>query len=98
MTLFFKSLDGKAWRAVLDCQVWQKLFILEPPTVIVDGQVVPKSELDWTNVEEQASAGNFRVLNAIFNGVDLNMFKLINFCNSAKEVGRILEVAYEGIT
>ncbi|KAA0033905.1 gag-pol polyprotein [Cucumis melo var. makuwa] len=87
MTSFFKSLDGKAWRAIL--ARWELL------TVIVDGQVVPKFELDWTDAEEQASAGNSRRFNAIFKGVDLNAFELINSCNSAKEAWRILGVAYE---
>ncbi|KAA0040913.1 gag-pol polyprotein [Cucumis melo var. makuwa] len=61
-----------------------------------DGQVVPKSELDWIDAEEQASARNSKALNAIFNGVDLNVFKLIKSCNSTIEAWRILEVAYEG--
>ncbi|TYK01287.1 gag-proteinase polyprotein [Cucumis melo var. makuwa] len=87
MTSFFKSLDGKAWRAIL--ARWELL------TVIVDGQVVPKFELDWTDAEEQASIGNSRRFNAIFKGVDLNAFELINSCNSAKEARRILGVAYE---
>ncbi|TYK18161.1 gag-pol polyprotein [Cucumis melo var. makuwa] len=47
-------------------------------------------------VEEQASIGNARAINAIFNSVDLNVFKLINSCSTAKEAWRILEVAYEG--
>ncbi|KAA0040507.1 gag-pol polyprotein [Cucumis melo var. makuwa] len=57
---------------------------------------VLKLEVDWTDVKEQASVENVRALNAIFNGVDLNVFKLINSCSTAKEAWRILEVAYEG--
>ncbi|KAA0046860.1 gag-pol polyprotein [Cucumis melo var. makuwa] len=55
-------------------------------------------EVDWTDVEEEASVENARALNVIFNGVDLNVFKLINFCSTAEEAWRILEVAYEGTT
>ncbi|TYK02589.1 putative mitochondrial protein [Cucumis melo var. makuwa] len=49
----------------------------------------------WRAVLEQASAGNSKAINAIFNGVDLNVFKLINSYNSAKEAWRILKIAYE---
>ncbi|TYK03068.1 gag-proteinase polyprotein [Cucumis melo var. makuwa] len=57
-----------------------------------------KPKVDWTNAAEQASVGNARAINAIFNGVDLNVFKLINSCTTAKEAWKILEVAYEGIS
>ncbi|KAA0035666.1 gag-pol polyprotein [Cucumis melo var. makuwa] len=53
-------------------------------------------ERAWRDAEEQASIGNTRALNEIFNGVDINVFKLINSCSTAKEAWRILEVAYEG--
>ncbi|KAA0039004.1 gag-pol polyprotein [Cucumis melo var. makuwa] len=48
------------------------------------------------DAEEQASVGNARAINVIFNGVDLNVFKLINSCTTAKEAWKILKVAYEG--
>ncbi|KAA0058479.1 gag-pol polyprotein [Cucumis melo var. makuwa] len=64
--------------------------------ITVNGLSVPKPEVDWTDVEEPVSVGNARVLNAIFNGVDLNVFKLINSCSTAKEAWKTLEVAYEG--
>ncbi|KAA0041441.1 gag-pol polyprotein [Cucumis melo var. makuwa] len=56
---------------------------------------LPKPEVDWTDAEEQASVENARTINAIFNGVDLNVFKLINSCTTAREAWKILEVAYE---
>ncbi|KAA0035937.1 gag-pol polyprotein [Cucumis melo var. makuwa] len=67
----------------------------KPPMIVVDSVSTPKSEVNWTDAEEQASIRNVRTLNAIFNGVDLNMFKLINSCSSAKEAWKILKVAYE---
>ncbi|KAA0035513.1 gag-pol polyprotein [Cucumis melo var. makuwa] len=88
MIFFIKTLYGKAWRALVAGY--------EPPMVTVDGVSVPKPEVDWTYAKEQASVGNARAINAIFNGVDLNVFKLINSCTTAKEAGKILEVAYEG--
>ncbi|TYK28731.1 gag-pol polyprotein [Cucumis melo var. makuwa] len=88
MISFLKTLDGTAWRAVVARG--------EPSMIIVDGQSVPKSEVYLTDAEEQASVRNSRVINAIFIDVNLNVFKLINSCNSAKEAWKILEVAYEG--
>ncbi|TYK13606.1 gag-pol polyprotein [Cucumis melo var. makuwa] len=88
MIFFIKTLDGKAWRALVAGY--------DPPMIIVNGVSVPKPEVDWTDAEKQASVGNVRALNAIFNGVDLNVFKLINSCRTTKEAWKTLEVAYEG--
>ena len=88
MTSYLKSLDAKAWKAV---KIGWK-----PPTVTVDGKPVPKPEEAWTDAEEQESLRNSRALNAIHNGVDLNMFKLINSRVTAKDAWKSLEVAFEG--
>ncbi|TYK00141.1 gag-pol polyprotein [Cucumis melo var. makuwa] len=82
------SLDGKAWRALVAGY--------DPLMITVNGLSVPKREVDWIDAEEQASVGNARPLNAIFNGVDLNVFKLINSCSTAKEAWKTLKVVYEG--
>lgn len=49
------------------------------------GKVSLKPEITWSNVEDEASLGNYCVLNAILNGVDQNLFKLINRVTSVKE-------------
>jgi hypothetical protein len=36
-----------------------------------------KPEEDWTPAEDTLALGNNKALNALFNGVDKNMFKLI---------------------
>ncbi|KAA0047660.1 gag-pol polyprotein [Cucumis melo var. makuwa] len=77
MIFFIKTFDGKAWRVIV--------ADYEPPMVIVNGVLVPKLEVDWTDAKEQASVGNARATNAIFNDVDLNVFKLINSCTTVKE-------------
>ena len=64
--------------------------------ITVDGKLVPKPEEDWMDVEEQKSLGNSRALNTIYNGVDLNVFKLINSNIIAKDAWKALEVAFEG--
>ncbi|KAA0048232.1 gag-pol polyprotein [Cucumis melo var. makuwa] len=87
MIFFIKMLDGKAWRALVEGY--------DPPMITVNGVLVPKREVDWTDAEEQASVGNARAPNTIFNGVDLNVFKLINSCSTAKEAWKTLEEVYE---
>lgn len=57
----------------------------EPPSIIVDGNRTLKSEIDCTDAEDQASFENSHALNAIYNGVDQNVFKLINTCTSTKK-------------
>ena len=38
-----------------------------------------------TTFKDDEDFGNDKALNAIFNGVDKNMFRLINTCTEAKE-------------
>ena len=44
-----------------------------------------KPEAEWTKEEDKEALANFKALNVIFNGVDKNMFRLINTCIVAKE-------------
>lgn len=89
MIAFLKSIDNKSWKAVV--------FGLEHPIGIdVAGKVSLKPELTWSSAEDEAALGNSRVLNARFNGVDQNVFRLINTCTFTKEAWNILQVAYEG--
>ncbi|KAA0041683.1 gag-pol polyprotein [Cucumis melo var. makuwa] len=76
MIFFIKMLDGKAWRALVAGY--------DPLMIILNGVSVPKLEVDWIDAKEQAFVGNARALNVISNGVDLNVFKLINSCSTVK--------------
>ncbi|KAA0067457.1 gag-pol polyprotein [Cucumis melo var. makuwa] len=87
MIFSIKTLDEKAWKALV--------VGYDPPMITVSGVSILKPEVYWTDAKEQASVGNARALNMIFNGVDLNVFKLINSCSTAKEAWKTLEVAYE---
>lgn len=51
----------------------------------VDGTTNLKIEVDWTDVEYNEALRNFKVLNAIFNGLNKNMFRKINTCLEAKK-------------
>src|ERR1044072_1368422 len=93
MTAFLKSIDNKTWRAIV--KGWT------PPVVKTTGEsstttIEYKKEEDWTKEEEEEAWANSKALNAIFNGVDKNMFRLINTCVVAKEAWEILKTAHEG--
>lgn len=59
-------------------------------------KVTFKSTLTWSSAEDEAAVGNSHALNALFNLVDQNVFKLINTCTSAKKAWNIPKVAYKG--
>ncbi|CAM8895717.1 unnamed protein product [Rhodiola kirilowii] len=89
MKAFLKSLDERAWRAVMIG--WTKPMMANP-----EGAVMPKPEALWSEADDVAAVGNSKALNAIFYGVDENVFKLIAECEVAKEAWDILRIAYEG--
>jgi hypothetical protein len=55
-----------------------------------------KPEEEWSKEEDEATLGNNKALNALFNGVDKSMFKLIKPCIVAKDAWQILQTAHEG--
>jgi len=55
-----------------------------------------KLEEEWTAIEDELSLRDSKALNALFNGVDKNMFKLIMQCTVAKDAWEILKSAHEG--
>jgi len=91
MSAFLKSIDSKTWKAVL--RGWE-----HPVTLDEDGNRtnVLKPEEEWTVAEDELALGNSKALNALFNGVDKNMFRLIKQCTVAKDASEILKTAHEG--
>ena len=83
MKAFIKTLNEKAWRAVLSG--WY-----HPTVTDTEGNTTPKPELKWTIGEDKLANYNFEGLNAIFNAVYPNQFKLISTCESAKAAGDVL--------
>src|ERR1044072_2188549 len=78
MTALLKSIDNKTWRAIVKGST--------PPVNKTTGEsstttLEYKKEEDWTKEEEEEALANSKALNAIFNGVDKNMFRLINTCS-----------------
>ena len=86
MSAFLKSIDSRTWKAVL--KGWEHLVALD-----ADGNktAVLKPEEEWTAAEDELALGNSKALNALFNGVDKNMFRLIKQCTMAKDAWEILK-------
>src|ERR1044072_5911336 len=81
MTTFLRSIDNKTWKAII--KGWTP-----PVNKETEGSsttLTLKKEEDWSKEEDEEALVNSKVLNAIFNGVDKNMFRLINTCTMAKE-------------
>jgi len=57
---------------------------------------VLKPKEERSSVEDELALGNSNALNALFNGVDKNMFKMIKQCTVAKDAWEILKTAHEG--
>jgi hypothetical protein len=93
MSAFLKSIDSKTWKAVL--RGWE-----HPVQLDVDGNRtdVLKPEEEWSADEDELALGNSKALNALFNGVDKNMFRLIKQCTVAKDAWGILKTTHEGTT
>ena len=93
MSAFLKSIDSRTWKAVL--KDWE-----HPVALDLDGNrtAVLKPEEEWTAAEDELAFGNSKTLNALFNCVDKNMFKLIKQCTVAKDAWEILKTAHEGTT
>jgi hypothetical protein len=91
MIVFLKSIDSRTWKAVL--KGWS-----HPVIVDKEGKstLALKAEKDWSKEEDVLALGNSKALNALFNGVEPNMFKLIKQCTVAKDAWQILEVYNEG--
>ena len=92
MTTFLRSIDNKTWKAII--KGWTP-----PVNKEIEGSsttLTLKKEEEWSKEEDEEALANSKALNAIFNGVDKNMFRLINTCTVAKEAWDILKTAHEG--
>jgi hypothetical protein len=89
MIAFLKSIDSKTWKAVL--KGWDYPVVTNKERVST-----PKLEENWTKEEDEQALGNSKALNAIFNGVDTKMFKLIKHCVVAKDAWEVLKTYNEG--
>src|ERR1044072_5838005 len=94
MTAFLMSIDNKTWKAIV--KGWTPPVKTTTEESTSTTTINYKKEEDWTKEEDEKALANSKALNAIFNGVDKNMFRLINTCTMAKEAWEILRTAHEG--
>ncbi|KAA0054908.1 gag-pol polyprotein [Cucumis melo var. makuwa] len=88
MEAFLMSLDCSCWRAIISG--WE-----HPSEKDETSKTTRKFELKWTRKEDDVAVANSRALNALFNTVDPNIFKLINTCKSSKVAWDTLEAAFK---
>ncbi|GAU28863.1 hypothetical protein TSUD_293140 [Trifolium subterraneum] len=91
MIAFLKSMDSRTWKAVL--KGWEHPKVKDANGADTDEL---KPEEDWTAAEDSLALGNSKALNALFNGVDKNMFRLIKKFEVAKDAWEILKPTQEG--
>jgi len=84
MVAFLKSIDNRTWKAVLKC--WKHSLTKDK-----DGKDTTKlkPKEDWSK-EVDLALGNSKALNALFNGGDKNIFRLISNYIVAKKALDIL--------
>lgn len=87
MVSFLKSIGIKTWKIVI--KGWKYHVITSQ-----DGTISLNPGAEWTDAEDNEALGNSKALNSIFNGVDKNMFKLINACTKAKYAWEILKTSH----
>ena len=94
MTAFLRAIDNKTWKAII--KGWSPPVKTATEESSSTAKPTLKKEADWTPEEDAEALANSKALNAIFNGVDKNMFRLINNCTVAKKAWEILRTAHEG--
>jgi hypothetical protein len=80
MKAFLKSMDSKTWKVVI--KDWK-----HPVVEKKNGKVTTYLKLgeDWSKEEYELALRNFKALNVLFNGVDKNIFRLINTCTGLRK-------------
>ena len=91
MVTFLKTMDNKTWNVII--KGWEHLVVIDKEGKSTS---ILKLEEEQSKEEDELPLGNSKALNALFNGVHKNMFRLINTCTVAKEDWEILKTSHEG--
>ena len=85
MVALLKSMDDKTWKVFI--KGWDDSVVNDKY-----GKATAdlKPEEDWSKEEDELALRNSKALDALFNGVDKNIFRLINTCTITKEGWEIL--------
>ena len=79
MIAFLKSIDSKTWKIVLNG--WEHPVVLKK---YGNKTADMKPEEEWSKEEDELALENSKAFNALFHGVDKNIFRLIKQCTVAK--------------
>jgi hypothetical protein len=90
MVAFLKSMGNKTGKVVI--KGWEHPVVNDKYGKATTDL---KPEEDWSKEEYKLALVNSKALNALFNGVDKNIFRLINICTVAKEAWEILRTTHE---
>ncbi|XXG72823.1 hypothetical protein AAC387_Pa07g1834 [Persea americana] len=85
---FLKSIDDDVWDIVREGY--------SKPTIVANGQTVPKPKAQWTKDEKHASSCKKKAMNGIYNRVSAEEFRRISTWKTAKEAWEVLQTMYEG--
>ena len=55
-----------------------------------------KPEENWSKEDDELALANSKAMNAIFSGVERNIFRLISTCQVDKDAWEILKTTHEG--
>jgi len=91
MIAFLKSIDIKNLKAII--KGWKHHVVMDKYRKTTTDL---RPEEDWSEDKDELALGNSKVLNALFNVVDKNMFRLINTCTVVKDAWKILKTTHEG--
>lgn len=78
MVSFLKSMNNKTWKTVINGWTPRKV-------TTEDNTKTLYSEKDWSKEEDKEELCNSISFNVIYNGVDMNIFRIINTCISVKQ-------------
>ena len=65
-------------------------------TITIDGNVVPKLEKFWDDIDKKMAQLNTKVINVLYYSLDANEFNQIFTCISVKKIWNRFEVIHEG--
>lgn len=86
--VFLKSIDDDVWDIVEEGH--------SKPTIVANGQTIPKPKAQWTRDEKHDSNCNNKAMNGIYNGISDDEFRRASTCKTAKEALEVLQTVNEG--
>ena len=87
--IYLQALNYKIWEVVCDGP-----FMPMTKTKVGDDSLKPSRQ--WSELEKKKISLNFKAMNVSFCALNKKEFQRVTSCESAQEIWKKLEVAYEG--